>query len=50
MQLRRTKSTASSSSSEDNMSLGVDQEEAPASTRDATSCSTVSQRSGGVPS
>jgi hypothetical protein len=56
--MRRTKSTAchshmvatSSSSSEDDMSLGVDQEEALAPTRDATSSSAVSQRRGGVPS
>jgi hypothetical protein len=56
--MRRMKSTAcrshmvatSSSSSEDDMSLGVDQEEAPAPTRDATSSSAVSQRRGGVPS
>jgi hypothetical protein len=56
--MRRMKSTAcrshmvatSSCSSEDDMSLGVDQEEAPAPTRDATSSSAVSQRRGGVPS
>jgi hypothetical protein len=56
--MRKMKSTAcrshmvatSSSSSEDDMSLGVDQEEAPAPTRDATSSSAVSQRRGGVPS
>jgi hypothetical protein len=56
--MRRTKSTArrshrvatSSSSSEDDMSLGADQEEAPAATRDATSSSMVSQCRGGVPS
>jgi hypothetical protein len=32
------------------MSLGADQEEAPAATRDATSSSMVSQCRGGVPS
>jgi hypothetical protein len=56
--MRRMKSIAcrshmvatSSSSSEDDMSLGVDQEEAPTPTRDATSSSAVSQRRGGVPS
>jgi hypothetical protein len=56
--MRRTKSIArrshrvatSSSSSEDDMSLGADQEEAPAATRDAISSSAVSQCSGGVPS
>jgi hypothetical protein len=58
MYTRRTKSTAryshlvaaSSSSSEDDMSLGSDQEEAPVPTRDATSSSTISQRRGSVPS
>jgi hypothetical protein len=40
----------SSSSSEDDMSLGADQEEAPTVTRDATSSNTVSQRWGGMPS
>jgi hypothetical protein len=56
--MRRMKSTArcshrvatNSSSNEDDMSLGADQEEAPAMTRDATSSSAVSQRRGGVPS
>jgi hypothetical protein len=56
--MRRTKSTArclymvaaSSSSSEDDMSLGVDQEEAPAPTRNVASSSAVSQHRGGVPS
>jgi hypothetical protein len=42
--------TASSSSSEDDLSLGADQEEAPAPTYDAASSSTVSLRRGGVPS
>jgi hypothetical protein len=41
---------ASSSSSENDLSLGADQEEAPAPTCDAASSSTVSQRGGGVPS
>jgi hypothetical protein len=41
---------ASSSSSEDDMSLGADQEEALALTRDAASFSAVSQRRDGVPS
>jgi hypothetical protein len=40
----------SSSSNKDYMSLGVNQEEAPAPTRDATSSSAVSQRRGSVPS
>jgi hypothetical protein len=48
--MRRTKSTAchsymvaaSSSSSEDDMSLGADQVEAPVPTRDATSSSAIS--------
>ena len=56
--MRRTKSTvrrsymvtASSSSSEDDMSLGVDQEEAPTPTRDAASSSAVSQHKGGASS
>jgi hypothetical protein len=56
--MRKTKSTArrshmvvaSSFSSEDDMSLGVNQEEALAPTRDAASSSAVSQRRGGVPS
>ena len=39
-----------SSSSEDELSLGVDQEKAPALTRDAASSSMVSQRRGSVPS
>jgi len=54
--MRRIKSTArrshmvatSSSSSEDDMSLGVDQEESPVLTRDAASSRAVSQRRGGV--
>jgi len=41
---------ASSSSSEDDMSLGADQKEAPTPTRDAASSSAVSQRKGDVPS
>ena len=41
---------ASSSSSEDDLSLGADQEEAPTPTHDATSLSTISQRRGDVPS
>jgi hypothetical protein len=56
--LRRTKSTArrshmvatSSSSSEDDMSLGANQEKASAPTRDAASSSVVLQHRGGVPS
>jgi len=56
--MRRTKSTArrehmvatSSSSSEDDMPLSADQEEAPTVTRDAASSSTVPQCRGGVPS
>jgi len=56
--MRRTKSIArrshmviaSSFSSEDNMSLGDDQEEAPAPTRNVVSSSAVSQRRGSVPS
>ena len=54
----RMKSTArcqqtvavSASSSEDDLSLGADHEEAPAPTCDATSSSAVSQHKGGVPS
>ena len=38
------------SSSEDDMSLGAGQEEAPAPSTDATSSSAVSQRRDGVPS
>jgi len=41
---------ACSSSSEDDLSLGADQEEAPAPTHDAASSSAVSQRKGSVPS
>jgi hypothetical protein len=41
---------ASSSSSEDDMSLGADQKEAPTPPRDAASSSAVSQRKGDVPS
>jgi len=41
---------ASSSSSNDDMSLGTDQEEAPVSTYDATFSSLVPQHRGGVPS
>jgi hypothetical protein len=41
---------ASSSSNEDDMSLGVDQEEAPAPTHDAASSSAVSHCRGSVPS
>jgi hypothetical protein len=56
--MRRTKSTArrshrvaaSSSSSEDEMSLGANQEEAPGPSIDAASSSAVSQRRGSVPS
>jgi len=48
--MRRTKSTASSSSSEDDMSLGVNQKEALAPSTDVVSSSAVSQRKGGVPS
>jgi hypothetical protein len=40
----------SSFSSEDDISLSANQEEAPAATRDAASSSAVSQRRGGVPS
>jgi len=39
---------ASSSSSEDDMSLGADQEESPAPTRDTASSSTILQRRSGV--
>jgi hypothetical protein len=54
----RTKSTsrhehmvrANSSNSDDDVSLGAEQEEAPATTHDATSSSVVPQRRGGVPS
>jgi hypothetical protein len=41
---------ASSSSSEDDKSLGACQEEAPAPSTDAAFSSVVSQRRGGVPS
>jgi len=41
---------ASSSSNEDDLSLGADQEEALAPTHDAASSSVVSQLRGGVPS
>jgi hypothetical protein len=41
---------ASSSSSENDISLGVNQEEVPAPPTDAASCSTVSQRRDDVPS
>jgi hypothetical protein len=58
MDMHRTKSTthleqmiaASFSSSDDDVSLGADQEEAPASTHDATSSSAVPQRRGDVSS
>jgi hypothetical protein len=40
---------ASSSSSEDDLSIGADQEEALAPTRDVASSSVVSQHRGGVP-
>jgi hypothetical protein len=40
---------ASSSRSEDDISLGVDHEKSPTPTRNAASSSTVSQRRGGVP-
>ena len=40
----------SSSSSDDDVSLGVDQEKALASTHDAASSSAVPRRRGGVPS
>ena len=54
----RTKSTArrshmvaaSSSSNEDDMSLGANQEEVPAPPTDVASSNTVSQRKDGVPS
>jgi len=42
--------TSSSSSDDDNVSLGADQEKVPMSTRDAASSNTVSQRRGSVPS
>jgi cytidine deaminase len=56
--MRITKSTArrshriaaSSSSNEDDMSLGANQEEALAQSTDAASSSAVSQSRGGVPS
>jgi len=56
--MHRTKSTArrsrmvaaSSSCSEDDISLGACQEEAPAPSTDAASSNAVSQRRGGVPS
>jgi hypothetical protein len=56
--MRRTKSTArcsrmvaaSSSSSEDDISLGASQEEAPAPSTDAAFSSSVSQRRDGMPS
>jgi hypothetical protein len=56
--MHRTKSTArrsrmvaaSSSSSKDDISLGVSQEEAPTPSTDVASSSAVSQRRGGVPS
>jgi hypothetical protein len=56
--MRRKKSTVhrsymvatSSSSNDDDMSLGADQEEAPTPTRDAASSNAVSQRKGNVPS
>ena len=56
--MHRTKSTsrhelmvrASSSRSDDDVSLGADQEEAPATTHDANSSSAVPQCRGGVPS
>jgi hypothetical protein len=41
---------ASSSSSDDDLSLGGDQVEGPASTRDVASSSTIPQRKGCVPS
>jgi hypothetical protein len=41
---------ASSSSGEDDLSLGANQEEAPALTRDAASSSVVPQRRDDVPS
>ena len=56
--MHRTKSTsrhelmvrASSSRSDDDVLLGADQEEAPATTHDANSSSAVPQCRGGVPS
>ena len=56
--MRRIKSTkshehmvgVSSSRSDDDVSLGADQEEAPATTHDANSSSAVPQCRGGVPS
>jgi len=56
--MRRMKSTthrehmvaACSSSSEDDLSFGADQEEAPLPTHDVASSCAVSQRRGGVPS
>ena len=57
--MHRGKSTArcehmiaasSSCNNDDNMSLGADQEEVPASTHDAASSSVIPQRRGGVPS
>jgi len=56
--MRRTKFTArrshmvaaSSSSSEDDISLGASQEEAPVPSTDVASSSAVSQRRGSVPS
>jgi hypothetical protein len=56
--MRKMKSTArrqytvaaSSSNSEDDLSLGANQEEAPVPTCDAASSSTVSQCRGSVPS
>jgi hypothetical protein len=41
---------ASSSRSDDDVSLGADQEKAPATTHNATSSSVVPQRRGGIPS
>jgi len=41
---------SSSSNDDDNMSLGADQEEVPASTHDDASSSVIPQRRGGVPS
>jgi hypothetical protein len=40
----------SSSNSEDGISLGANQEEAPAPSTDVASSSAISQRKGGVPS
>jgi hypothetical protein len=42
--------TSFSSNDDGNVSLGADQEEAPALTQDAASSRTVPQRRGGVPS